>query len=301
MPSKTIRMEELKNTFDILTEIFDSIRIISPVRKKIISFNDGVLHESQDNCYSFWSQEKVCDNCISMRALNEKDTFFKLSWVNDKIFVVIAIPIQDNDDTVILELLKEVTNSMSVDIPNDVKNNSLLQVLNEIGQLQIKDSLTGLYNRRFIDERLPTDILNCSVDQKSYTIVFADIDRFKLVNDKYGHVIGDHVLKEFAKILKDSVMDREDWVARYGGEEFLIYTKNSSLSSAVDFTENIRIKVQDSELDLEGNKIKITSSFGVCLVNKKWDIKPEELINQADQNLYVAKSSGRNRTVASEL
>jgi diguanylate cyclase (GGDEF)-like protein len=294
-------MEDIKDTLDILNKIYDSVRIIRPLRKKIIDFTEGVLSETQYNCYDFWSHGKVCSNCISMRAFNEKDIFFKLDWVGNKIYMVIAVPVQDTVETVILELLKDVTNSMAVETPEGLKNNSLLQTLNEIGQLQIRDSLTGIFNRRFIDERLPADILNSSVDLIPFTIIFTDIDHFKLVNDTYGHVAGDHVLKELAELLQKSVVDRDDWVARYGGEEFLIHLRNRSIASAVEFTEKIRIKIENSEFNYEGNNIRITSSFGVCSLHKNWNIKVEELMNCVDKNLYAAKSSGRNKIVATEL
>jgi diguanylate cyclase (GGDEF)-like protein len=301
MSTKIITMEDIKDTLDVLNKIYDSVRIIRPLRKKIIDFTEGVLSETQYNCYDFWSHGKVCSNCVSMRAFNEKDIFFKLDWVGNKIYMVIAVPVQDTVETVILELLKDVTNSMAVETPEGLKNNSLLQTLNEIGQLQIRDSLTGIFNRRFIDERLPADILNSSVDLIPFTIIFTDIDHFKLVNDTYGHVAGDHVLKELAELLQKSVVDRDDWVARYGGEEFLIHLRNRSIASAVEFTEKIRIKIENSEFNYEGNNIRITSSFGVCSLHKNWNIKVEELMNCVDKNLYAAKSSGRNKIVASEL
>ena len=143
---------------------------------------------------------------------------------------------------------------MTVEPDEDIKNNFLLQTLNEIGQLQIRDSLTGIFNRRFIDERLPADILNSSVDLIPFTIIFADIDHFKLVNDTYGHVAGDHVLKEFAELLQKSMDGRDDWVARYGGEEFLIHLKDRGIASAVEFTEKIRNKVENSDLIMKETK-----------------------------------------------
>ena len=76
-----------------------------------------------------------------------------------------------------------------------MKNNSLLRTLDEIGQLQVMDSLTGIFNRRFIDERLPADILNSKIDSIPFTLIFADIDHFKLVNDTYGHIAGDFIYK----------------------------------------------------------------------------------------------------------
>lgn len=296
-----ITMEELMYTLDILNKIYDSVRIIRPLEKKVITLTEGALCETNNHCYDFWSTEKICSNCISMRAFNEKASFSKLSWTDDRIYMVIAVPVQDTAETVILELLKDVTGSMTVDLPKTMKSNLLLQTLNELGQLQIKDGLTGIYNRRFINERLPVDLINNSIDKTPYTIIFADIDRFKVVNDTYGHVAGDYVLKEYAGVLQSGVTAKDDWTARYGGEEFLIYLGNRSMALAVELAETIRKKVEKALFIYEGSTIRITSSFGVCSVSENWNVKMDELLEQADKNLYAAKSAGRNRVVASEL
>lgn len=298
---KMITIEELNNALDALTKIYDSARIIRPLRKKIIKLTEGLLTETQHNCYDFWPVGKVCSNCISMRAFNEKDIFFKLEWVNNKIYMVIAVPVQDTAEVFILELLKDITNSITVEPPEAIHNNPLLKILYEFEQQQIKDSLTGLFNRRFIDERLPSDILNCSMDSRPLAVIFADIDHFKLVNDTYGHVAGDHVLKGIAVLLQKSMDHRDGWVARYGGEEFLISLKNESLDSVAEFAERLRKEIENSEFNYDAKSIKITLSFGVCSLYKAWNIKVEELIDCADKNLYAAKSSGRNKIVASEL
>lgn len=299
MSPQILTMEDLKNTLDVLDKIYDSVRIIRPLRKKILEFTEGALSETQYNCFDFWSHGRNCNNCVSMRAFNEKNIFFKLDWVGNKSYMVIAVPVQDTSETVILELLKDVSNSIVVETPTGTRNTSLLQTLNEIGQLQIRDSLTGLFNRRFINERLPADILNNSINLIPFTVIFADIDHFKLVNDTYGHVAGDYILKVFAELLQKSLIDSDDWVARYGGEEFLILLRNKSITSAIDFTEKIRSKVENSEFNYQGNIIRITSSFGVCSLHK--NIKIEKLIDLVDKNLYAAKAGGRNKIVASEL
>jgi diguanylate cyclase (GGDEF)-like protein len=294
-------MEELKITLAVLNKIYDSVRIIRPTRKKILDTIDGELCGTQYNCYDFWTRGKICNNCVSMRAYNKNNISFKLDSVDDKIYMVIAVPVQEASEIVILELLKDVTSSVPLETPFDSRNNTLLQTLYDIGQLQIRDSLTGIFNRRFIDERLPVDILNNGINLIPFTVIFADIDHFKLVNDTFGHVAGDTVLKAFAELIQISLKENEDWVARYGGEEFLIYMRNSITTSAVEFTEKIRKAVENSVFNYKGNNIRITSSFGVCSIRNNWNIKVEELINLVDKNLYAAKSGGRNKIIATEL
>lgn len=302
MPAKAvITIEDVNHALEVLNKIYDSVRFVRPQKKKMINFEEGKLSEAAHSCYDYWAQGKVCSNCISMRAFNEGDIFLKLSWIGNKIYMVTAVPVQNTDETVILELIKDVTNSITIDLPESMKNNFLLQALNEIGQLQIKDSLTGIFNRRFIDERLQVDIFNRSVDFIPLSIIFADIDHFKLINDTYGHIAGDHVLNGFAALLQKSVTSGDDWVARYGGEEFLILLRNTNMASAVEFAERLRSNVENSTFEFEGNHIKITSSFGICSLQKNLNIKAEELMENVDRNLYEAKSGGRNKVVATEV
>ena len=162
----------------------------------------------------------------------------------------------------------------------------------------IRDELTGMYNRRYINERLQLDINDSMISNKPLCVVMADLDFFKDVNDNYGHVVGDWVLKDFAQILSSSVRSDSDWVGRYGGEEFLIVLRNTDGNSAFEVIEKIRKLVQENVFEYKDIKIKITSSFGgYIIMNEKITI--DELINRADKNLYSAKNSGRNKTIIS--
>lgn len=299
--NKVITIDELNNSIDILNRIYDSTRIVHPLKKKIISLIDGNLFETQNNCFNNWPKGKVCDNCISMRAINEKDIFFKLEWAGRNIFMVMAVPVQDGTETFVLELLKDITNSMTLDRQEASKDVPLLKTLYETGQLQIKDSLTGLFNRRYIFERLPSDILNADADSSPLAVIFADIDHFKNVNDTHGHVAGDYILREFAELLQKGLGGSDGWAARYGGEEFLLIIRNLSMALVVNLAEKLRKEIEGTEFKYEEKIIKITSSFGIIALNKSFDIKPEELIDRADKNLYASKQSGRNKVTASEL
>ena len=126
-----------------------------------------------------------------------------------------------------------------------------MKAISQMNQLQIRDALTNLFNRRFIDERLPIDIVNHCNSDYDLSIILADIDYFKRVNDTFGHVAGDFVLKEFAQILSGFANDKEHWVARYGGEEFLMVRNNSSLEESEALAEQIRRKVESHQLIFE--------------------------------------------------
>jgi diguanylate cyclase (GGDEF)-like protein len=141
------------------------------------------------------------------------------------------------------------------------------------------DPLTQVLNRR--------GFIRKAKNLKSYSVIFADIDFFKKLNDTYGHDYGDKVLKEVAKILKNSIKD-SDLLARWGGEEFIILLKGLDKQKAIEVAERLRNNVKNSPL-------KITMSFGVASSSEEEDF--EHVINLADDRLYKAKRSGRDKVV----
>jgi diguanylate cyclase (GGDEF)-like protein len=170
----------------------------------------------------------------------------------------------------------------------------------EIYHLTITDSLTGVYNRRYLNEHLPSAIDQAVAQSYPLSLVLCDIDHFKKVNDTYGHLIGDVVLRSFARIVKDTVDDQKDWVVRYGGEEFLLVLPETDIAGARVLAEMLREFVAQATIKASGHDISITASFGLSGLENPGDASnaaPEKLLNLADENLYQAKEEGRDRVV----
>lgn len=185
-------------------------------------------------------------------------------------------------------------------INEEMGKNQFKNVLSEINDKIIKDDLTGVYNKRYINERLPIDIDESIANKRPMSIVMADIDLFKNINDSYGHVIGDKVIRDFAKVIEGSIRKNTDWVGRYGGEEFLIVLNGIDLDGAYKVSEKIRKLIQSTIFQYDEKQIKITSSFGVYgLITNK--INMEKMIEAVDKNLYTAKINGRNKTIISNI
>ena len=147
-----------------------------------------------------------------------------------------------------------------------------------------------------MEERLPTDLYQAKSLGESVAIVMADIDHFKYVNDSYGHLVGDHVLKELADLMNASIRKSTDWLARYGGEEFIIILNGVEREKAVEIIEKLRKKIESHFFKCDSNKIKITCSFGINIVNESnYDFN--KLIGPADECLYIAKQKGRNQSI----
>ncbi len=161
-------------------------------------------------------------------------------------------------------------------------------------ELAAHDGLTGLINHQQFTEVLETELSRAKRYKHPLTLIFADIDYFKRVNDTYGHLAGDYALKVVAKCLKDGVRTC-DVVARYGGEEFGIILPETPLEGAIVLAERLKKALSKLQMDYEGQKLSVTLSFGIASISQNQDITRNELIKQTDDALYQAKGTGRNK------
>jgi len=155
------------------------------------------------------------------------------------------------------------------------------------------DGLTGLYNHTAFQDRLKTLFDNHKNNNSIFSIAILDIDFFKKVNDTYGHLKGDEVLKTFANLIKESIREY-DFPARYGGEEFGLIFPNTNKFQAKDITERLREKVKNVEFISEKEKFSITFSAGIAEINNNISTTTD-LIKSADEAMYFSKNTGRDK------
>ncbi len=158
------------------------------------------------------------------------------------------------------------------------------------------DSLTGIYNRRFGMGRLKEDFALAVREHSNLTVAMIDIDHFKLVNDNYGHLIGDKAIVLTSKIIKNALREG-DIAVRYGGEEFLIILHGASSENAMSICERIRHQVRDTVLMEGQQQIDLRVSIGLCAYPEQVVDNEVSLIDLADKALYTAKQSGRDKVV----
>ena len=165
----------------------------------------------------------------------------------------------------------------------------------EIYRLTTIDGLTQVYNKRYFIETLEREIGRAHRYRRELSLIMFDIDHFKKINDTYGHLAGDHVLKQLASVIKARIR-REDIMSRYGGEEFAIILPEIDNYNAVQFAEKIRGIVEKAVFRFEDTDIPVTISIGCASMTTELQ-EPHEFVRVADGHLYTAKSQGRNRVV----
>ena len=213
-------------------------------------------------------------------AVTEKDSWdgeleIKISngkskWVETRVSPIF------NEDNILVEFNT---------IYYDITNKKLLE------ELYITDALTKLYNRAYFDDVINSITKHQRKADIDFALVIADIDKFKLLNDNYGHQIGDEALKKVAQTLKKSLREN-DIIARWGGEEFVIMLKNVRAEEAKMITEKLRIAVESTKVN---DSLSCTCSFGIAMYVSSENI--DNTFKRADDALYEAKRSGRNRVI----
>lgn len=164
----------------------------------------------------------------------------------------------------------------------------------KLKQMAMKDGLTNLYNHALLIELFEKELTKQERNGNSISFVMIDIDYFKKVNDTYGHITGDQILRKLSDLLINSIRSC-DIVGRYGGEEFGIVLPEANFDAALHICQRIRKNVEDYEFNVDGKSIKITVSLGMYFKSPEDTISSSEMIRKSDEALYRAKANGRNR------
>ncbi len=224
---------------------------------------------------------------------------------------ILLIAEQGDDDMIVRALDLGVTDYLMRPVDaNELLARSLTQIrrkryndrlrasVRQTIELAVTDGLTGLHNRRYLDSHLKLLIDRSLARGRQMSICMTDIDRFKLINDTYGHDVGDVVLREFASRLRTAVRGA-DLACRYGGEEFVLVMPDTSAETAAAVAERLRMTIEQEPFRLSdgGVPLQVTASIGIASLLPQGDAA-ERLLKRADNALYEAKRAGRNRVVA---
>ena len=171
-------------------------------------------------------------------------------------------------------------------------------------KLSTTDDLTRVASRRFFSKHFPREVERAAHYERALSLILCDIDFFKNVNDTTGHAGGDQVLIQFGARLQQNLRRGVDWVARIGGEEFAVVLPETPYDQALDAARRLRAGIASKPFNIQGKKVEITASFGLCGLNRvpAGERKiTEHMLKVADEALYRSKHAGRNRVTATRL
>ncbi|GAB4267902.1 GGDEF domain-containing protein [Thermincola ferriacetica] len=278
---------------EILAGLYDSVRIIEvKTHDQYVLTPSGKIEKQDIFCHEFWDRDDPCKNCVARRSQKAKGIQEKVEVYHNKVYLVVGLPIADGE--YIIEIVKDITELVTAREEIMFQCEVLRAQLEQVAQTAYVDALTGIWNRRYIEERFPGVLHKADSLGKKVAVFMVDIDHFKVVNDTYGHTNGDEVLRRVARILQRGIRG-QDAAVRYGGEEFCVILYDVSEEVAVQIAERIREQISREEIIIEGRKVRVTVSIGVAFGEPGLSV--EKLLATADRRLYRGKELGRNRVV----
>ncbi|HVJ17637.1 MAG TPA: GGDEF domain-containing protein [Polyangiaceae bacterium] len=240
--------------------------------------NDIVLEDGPVSRHHAVVERDLAAGCWVLRDLNSKNGTF----LNDRPLAGQA-PLRNGDRVKIGYTILKYLSGADVEA----------SFIEEIYQLNITDHLTRLANRLRLEDQLQKEFLRARRHDRELALLFIDIDHFKNVNDVHGHQAGDAVLTAVGQLLRTRARS-DDLPARLGGEEFVVLLPETNLAGAAALAEDLRAAIETLVVDYDDQRIQFTISVG-CAELEERDKRPDDLLNRADEKLYSAKRSGRNR------
>jgi len=292
MENKTILIvDDDVSNIDILVELLDKKYDLIPAMDG--EFALEVANEDKPDLILLDIMMPIMDGFEVCKRLKENE--------NTKNIPVIFITANSNEDNI-----EEAYNIGGTDYvtkpfrPKELlsrveKELHIQDMINRLKLMASIDSMTGLFNRGYLIDISKSFLNLAKRDKNNTSIMMIDIDKFKNINDSYGHIVGDDVINTLASLLQ-KLSRKSDIVSRWGGEEFMILLPETNIDGAVVIAQKIRKDVEDLVISLDNNrKLKLTISIGVSMVDNENDTDIQSPINRADKLLYEAKNSGRNK------
>ncbi len=272
---KQMTMQEAENKMEVLREIFDVVRLLKGSDMQAAGMESKLAgRENLCQCYAFWNKDKRCENCISLKALEEKKQTSKIEFLDSDMYQVFARYLEIDSEPYVMEMLKKLDENTLTDEEGYEKLTEKLTVYSE---KLYKDVLTGAYNRRYFEEKVKNMSLNAGV-------AVIDLDDFKLFNDTYGHDGGDLVLTTVVNVIRHYIR-RTDILVRYGGDEFLLILPGIEKEVFSQKLRMIQEKIHATHIP-GFNRRKLSVSIGGVMFTHG---RLEEAITKADRLMYMAK------------
>lgn len=274
--------------------IFEYYRVVDPDTHLIYDYQDGCLVNTGEICYAIWKRDTPCRNCISRQVCRDGQQMMKMEYLEDQVMLILSVPIILEGRPYALELVKDVTRSMTFYNVKTNEHTGIMQAILTMNEAVNRDAFTGLYNKLFITEQLSKEIGWALETGSSLTAAVMDIDHFKEVNDRYGHMAGDRVLKGIVECIRAAMADRDGWAGRMGGDEFFLLFRDMEEPEAEDLCRRLSDRIAARQMEYGEERFRVTVSIGVRAFDPKVHT-PEGYLNSIDQAMYGKKRERSGR------
>lgn len=281
--------QEAKDFIRFMKSENDIVRLVDPLTQQVHDYDSKT--NSSDICSKLWGRCERCENCTSLRALQSQGRAYKMEIMNNHTYWVLSRYLKVEDRPYVMEIVNDVSDNLLMD---SNQRDEIGKIINNYNHLLITDSLTEVYNRRFLDEVFLPSLKCCHDSTLTINVAIMDFDDFKLVNDTYGHQAGDALLKDAAGFWKHNFSSRkngsERLVIRFGGDEMLIVTCGINLKTFNNEIEQYYNQMRKLCYYTEKIQIPFSITFGTASSEEfgsewTWD----ELLSRADQRMYEGK------------
>ncbi|WP_028042447.1 GGDEF domain-containing protein [Candidatus Stoquefichus massiliensis] len=262
--------------------LFDQYRLVNHETFEVYDYQNKQLIKSNHYCYEVWKRGGPCKNCTSRQAYINKSEMFKLEFLAGYLFLIISYPILISQQNFVLELIKDVTQSLTVR-NIDRENNEVEKLIRDLNDYIIHDAFTGLYNKAHAIQEIDRK-LNMG---KRLTLAMIDLDHFKEINDTYGHVKGDEAILFLAELLKQHLDNEHVLASRVGGDEFIIIFDDVSDYDVHIICYEIHEALHKHVFMKDEEQFFIEISIGLAYSHD--NDTSVELMDRADQAMYQVK------------
>jgi len=280
--------EEADSFLSLMREEHDLVRLVDPAVRRVLT-DEG--RNTEDVCHMVWGRCGRCENCTSLRAIQGEKTYYKLETKNSSTYWVCSRFLRLEGKPMILELVTDITDQLIMDSD---ERNEIGTLISNFNHKLITDSLTNVYNRRFLDEHFLPSLRCCHEEGILVNLAFLDMDDFKKVNDRYGHSAGDSLLCDVAGFWQlhfDSrEAGRERLVVRFGGDEMLVIAVGISKAQFEHEISNYSREMRKICYLPDHTQFNFNFTYGISSTEElppdwNWD----ELLELADKRMYQIK------------
>ncbi len=292
---------ELRNEVETLRQTFNIVRLVSPENYQSHHVGEHALLPG-DPCYSFWNRPETCQQCPCRQIIDSRGQNSRLESTEERTYIVISKYIQLGEKPFSMEMITELSDESGLG-SQEYARDEIRRLQQENSRL-LRDPLTNCYSRHYMNSHFHHYVLKARSSSQELCVALVDMDNFKDINDRYGHTIGDEVLRSCCQFwLKYFDSRHHSFITRYGGDEFIITALANSYEEFCRRIVSLGSSMRKSIVLDDGQTIPFSFTIGCASMNEidGEESRPlrEALFSLADKRLYLGKHSGRNCIVTS--